>query len=45
MALLVNPADGALAAAHREVQEAARTLRVELHIFNASTERDLYGVF
>ena len=46
MALLVNPADGDLAAVYtREVQAAARTLGVELHILNASTERDLYGVF
>ena len=46
MALLVNPADGALAAVYtREVQAAARTLGLELHILNASTERDLYGVF
>jgi putative ABC transport system substrate-binding protein len=46
MALLVNPADDALAAIYtREVQAAARTLGLELHIFNASTERDLYGVF
>ncbi|MGC1843390.1 MAG: ABC transporter substrate-binding protein, partial [Pseudolabrys sp.] len=46
MALFVNPADGTLAEAYsREVQAAARTLGVELHILNVSTDRDLDGAF
>ena len=46
MALLVNPADGIVAEVYtREVQAAAKTLGVELHILNAGTERDLDGVF
>jgi putative ABC transport system substrate-binding protein len=46
MALLVNPADGVVAEVYtREVQAAAKTLGVELHILNAATERDLDGVF
>jgi putative ABC transport system substrate-binding protein len=46
MALLVNPADRALALAQsREVQSAARALGLELHVLNASTERDLDAIF
>ena len=46
MALLVNPADRALAQAQsREVLSASRALGLELHILNASTERDFDAVF
>jgi putative tryptophan/tyrosine transport system substrate-binding protein len=46
MALLVNPADPTQAeTAIRDVQEAARTLGLELHVLNASTERDFDVVF
>jgi putative tryptophan/tyrosine transport system substrate-binding protein len=46
MALLVNPANPTLAeTATKEVQVAARTLGLELHVLNASTERDFDGVF
>ncbi|MGZ5127340.1 MAG: ABC transporter substrate-binding protein [Burkholderiales bacterium] len=43
LALLVNPANTTTDT--KELQEAARTLRLELHVLNASTERDLDGVF
>jgi putative ABC transport system substrate-binding protein len=46
MALLVYPANPALAEANtKELQAAARTLGLELHVLNASTERDFDGVF
>ena len=46
MALLVNPVDRDIAGASiKEAQSAARTLGLELHILNASTERDFDGVF
>ena len=46
MALLVNPANPALAEANtKDLQAAARTLGLELHVLNASTERDFDGVF
>jgi putative tryptophan/tyrosine transport system substrate-binding protein len=45
MALLVNPTNLTLADDEREMQAAARTLGLELHVLNASTERDLDGVF
>jgi putative tryptophan/tyrosine transport system substrate-binding protein len=46
MALLVNPADGALAQGQsREVLSAARKLGLELHVVNASSERDFDAVF
>ena len=46
MALLVNPANPTLAETNtKEVQAAARTLGLELHVLNASTERDFDGVF
>jgi len=46
MVLLVNPADPALAEmTTKEVQAAARTLGLELHVLNASTERDFDPVF
>jgi putative ABC transport system substrate-binding protein len=46
MALLVNPTDSTQAEATiRGVQGAARTLGLELHVLNASSERDFDGVF
>jgi putative tryptophan/tyrosine transport system substrate-binding protein len=46
MALLVNPANPNLAEINtKELQAAARTLGLELHVLNASTERDFDGVF
>ena len=46
MALLVNPTDPTLAETNtKEVQAAARTLGLELHVLNASTERDFDAVF
>jgi len=46
MALLVNPADPALAeTTSREVLSAAQSLRLELHVLNAHTERDFDAVF
>ena len=46
MALLVNSANPNLAETNtKELQAAARTLGLELHILNASTERDFNEVF
>jgi putative ABC transport system substrate-binding protein len=46
MALLVNPSDRALAQSQaREVLSAARERGMELHILNASSERDFDAVF
>jgi putative tryptophan/tyrosine transport system substrate-binding protein len=46
MALLVYPANPALAEANtKELQVAARTLGLGLHVLNASTERDFDSVF
>jgi len=46
VALLVNPADRALAQAQqREVLSAARNLGLELHVLNAANERDFDAVF
>jgi putative ABC transport system substrate-binding protein len=46
MALLVNPANPTLAEINtKELQTAARTLGLELHVLNASTEGDFDGVF
>jgi putative tryptophan/tyrosine transport system substrate-binding protein len=46
MALLVDPTDSALAEVHsNELQAAARTLRLEFHVFNISTEHDLDAAF
>jgi putative tryptophan/tyrosine transport system substrate-binding protein len=46
MALLVNPANPALAETQSsEVLSAAHTLGLELHVLNASTERDFGAVF
>ena len=46
VALLVNPANPALAdPATRELQAAARTLGLQLHVLNASTEREFDTVF
>jgi putative ABC transport system substrate-binding protein len=46
MALLVNPADRALALTQsREALSAAHTLGLELHVLNAGSERDFEAVF
>jgi putative tryptophan/tyrosine transport system substrate-binding protein len=46
MALLVNPANPSLAEPNtKELQAAARTLGLELHVLNASSESDFNGVF
>jgi len=46
MGFIVNPADGSLAAAYvHEMQEGARTLGLELHVLNASDDRDLDEAF
>jgi putative tryptophan/tyrosine transport system substrate-binding protein len=46
MALLVNPGNPKVAEINtKELQAAARTLGLELHVLNASTERDFDGVF
>jgi putative tryptophan/tyrosine transport system substrate-binding protein len=46
MALLINPADGALAeTAIKDVQAAARTLGLEVHVLNASADHDFDGIF
>ena len=46
MALLVNPANPIVSETNmKEVQAAARTLGLELHVLNASTDRDFDEVF
>jgi putative tryptophan/tyrosine transport system substrate-binding protein len=46
IALLVNPTDPSLAEpTTKELKAAARTLGLELHVLNASTERDFDAVF
>jgi ABC-type uncharacterized transport system substrate-binding protein len=46
IALLVNPANPNLAETNtKELQAAARILGLELHVLNASTERDFDGTF
>ena len=46
MALLVNPANTTVAETQsREVRAAAHTLGLDLHVLNASTERDFNSVF
>ena len=46
VALLVNPANPALTeTTTKEVQAAALSLGLELHVLNASTERDFDGIF
>jgi ABC-type uncharacterized transport system substrate-binding protein len=45
MALLVNPANPNAETTVRELQAAARTLGLQLHVLNASTEGDLDAVF
>jgi putative ABC transport system substrate-binding protein len=46
IALLVNPANPIVSVTNmKEVQAAARTLGLELHVLNASTDRDFDGVF
>jgi putative ABC transport system substrate-binding protein len=43
--VLVNPSNQATEAETRELKEAARVLGLQLHILNASTERDLSSAF
>jgi putative tryptophan/tyrosine transport system substrate-binding protein len=45
IALLVNPTNPNANALSREVQAAARTLGLDLHVLNASTERDFDPAF
>jgi len=46
IALLVNPANSTLAEANaRLVQAAAKTMGLELHLLNASSERDFVDIF
>jgi ABC-type uncharacterized transport system substrate-binding protein len=45
IALLVNPANPTVGEMTKELQAAARTLGLELHVLNASTEHDFDGVF
>jgi ABC-type uncharacterized transport system substrate-binding protein len=45
MALLVNSTNPNTETNTKELQAAARTLGLELHVLNASTERDFDGVF
>jgi putative ABC transport system substrate-binding protein len=45
MALLVNPTNSNTETLSRSLQAAARTLGVQLHVLNASTERDFDTVF
>ena len=45
MALLINPNDQQAKGETTELQAAALNLGVELHVFNASTERDFDAVF
>jgi putative ABC transport system substrate-binding protein len=46
IALLVDPTNAGIAETNiRDVQTAARTLGLELHVLNASTEREFDGVF
>ncbi len=45
MALLVNPTNPLAEAVSRDLQAAARTLGLELHVLHASTERDFEAVF
>ena len=46
IALLVDPTDAAIAETNtRDTQAAARSLGLELHVLNASTEREFDGVF
>ena len=45
MALLVNPANPNAETTVRELQAAARTLGLQLHVLNASTEGDFDAVF
>jgi putative ABC transport system substrate-binding protein len=45
MALLVNPTNPTIATNIKQLQAAARTLGLELHVLNASTDRDFEGAF
>ena len=45
MALLANPTDTSSAILSNNTMSVARALGLELHVLNASTERDLNGVF
>ena len=45
IALLVNPTNQLAERTARDVQVAARTLRLDLHVLHAGTERDFDTVF
>jgi len=45
MGLLVNPTNPFVETETKELQAAARSLGLELHVLNASTERDFDGIF
>jgi putative ABC transport system substrate-binding protein len=45
VALLVNPSNPNAETQSRDLQAAARTLRLELHVLHAGSERDLDAVF
>src|SRR5262249_26600192 len=45
MALLVNPTNPFVENETQELQAAAHSLGLELHVLNASTERDFDGIF
>jgi putative ABC transport system substrate-binding protein len=46
VAMLLNPANGPLAETTlRDVQEAARTIGIQIHVVNASTSREIDAVF
>jgi putative tryptophan/tyrosine transport system substrate-binding protein len=45
VAFLANPTNPSAASNTRDIQVAARTLGLELHVLNASTERDFDAVF
>jgi putative tryptophan/tyrosine transport system substrate-binding protein len=46
IAVLINPADGPVAETNsRQVQEAARTMGLQLHLLNASTSREIDASF
>ncbi|MGB7855528.1 MAG: ABC transporter substrate binding protein, partial [Pseudolabrys sp.] len=45
IALLVNPANPTVGETTKEMQAAARTLGLELHVLNAGTEHDFDGAF
>jgi putative ABC transport system substrate-binding protein len=45
IAALINPTNPRNAAASKDLEAAARTLRLQLHVLHASTERDFDSVF